>query len=44
MKPALTICKLIQSAVHCYENENRKNHAELIGVTDGKAVGTYIEH
>lgn len=21
-----------------------KNHSELLGVTDGKAVGTYVEH
>lgn len=44
MKPALTIDTLIESARRFCETESRKNHAELIGVTDGKAVGTYIEH
>ena len=23
---------------------SEKNHVNLIGVTDGKAVGTYVEH
>lgn len=44
MKPELTIDKLIEAA-HCFcESESCKNHAELIGVTDGKKVGTYVEH
>ena len=44
MKPVLTIVKLIESAHQFCEIESRENHIELIGVTDGKAVGTYVEH
>lgn len=44
MKPVLTIDKLIQAARQFCEMESRENHVELIGVTDGKAVGTYVEH
>ena len=44
MKPALTINQLIQSAKIFCEKESRKNHVDLIGITDGKAVGTYAEH
>ncbi len=44
MKPVLTINKLIQAARHFCETESGENHVELIGITDGKAVGTYIEH
>lgn len=44
MKPVLTINELIKSARNFCEIESKKNHAELIGVTDGKKVGTYVEH
>ena len=44
MKPYLTINELIKSARYFCEFESRENHIELIGVTDGKAVGTYVEH
>lgn len=44
MKPILTIEKLIESARCFCEIESKENHIELIGVTDGKAVGTYVEH
>lgn len=44
MKPALTIDELIKSAHQFCEIESNKNHDELIGITDGKAIGTYIEH
>lgn len=44
MKPMLTIDRLIEAAKCFCEAESRENHADLIGVTDGKAVGTYIEH
>lgn len=44
MKPVLTIDELIESARRFCEIESRENHIELIGVTDGKAVGTYVEH
>lgn len=44
MKPTLTINELIKSAKSFCEIESGKNQVKLIGVTDGKAVGTYIEH
>lgn len=44
MKQVLTIEELIESARCFCEIESRKNHVGLIGVTDGKAVGTYVEH
>lgn len=44
MKPTLTIDALIDSARRFCEIESTENHVELIGVTDGKAVGTYVEH
>ncbi len=44
MKPVLTIDGLIESARHFCEIESCENHVGLIGVTDGKAVGTYVEH
>ena len=44
MKPILTINKMIELAKYFCETESQKNHADLIGVTDGKKVGTYIEH
>lgn len=40
----LTIENLINEAHIFCETVQRKNHTALIGVTDGKAVGTYIEH
>ena len=40
----LTIENLIQEAKTFSEIFSNQNHAELIGVTDGKAVGTYVEH
>ena len=44
MKNLLTVKTLIIEAKNFCETEALNNHAELIGVTDGKAVGTYIEH
>lgn len=44
MKPELTIDALIDCARVFCEIESQHNHVELIGVTDGKAVGTYVEH
>ena len=44
IKPLLTIKELIESACRFCDIESRANHIELIGVTDGKAVGTYVEH
>ena len=44
MSRVLTISELIDSAKQFCEIESQENHVELIGVTDGKAVGTYVEH
>lgn len=44
MKPLLTIDALIESAKLFCEIESMNDHPTLIGVTDGKAVGTYVEH
>lgn len=43
-KPELTH-KLLSSAAKAFcEDMANKTHPQLFGVTDGKAVGTYIEH
>ncbi len=44
MKPKLTIDALIREAEVFCEFMSQENHQELLGVTDGKAVGTYVEH
>lgn len=44
MKPALTIKILINEAKAFCDIMTKENHPELLGVTDGKAVGTYVEH
>ena len=43
-KKELTINDLISSANAFCEKETKYKNKELFGVTDGKAVGTYIEH
>lgn len=43
MKSELTIKKLIEEAHKFCVNESKFKNKELYGVTDGKAVGTYIE-
>ncbi|RLD59796.1 MAG: restriction endonuclease [Bacteroidetes bacterium] len=43
-KKQLTIKDLISSANEFCEQETKYENTELFGVTDGKAVGTYIEH
>ena len=43
-KPNLTTKELVESAKQFCEIASNENHPELLGVTDGKAVGTYIEH
>lgn len=40
----LTIELLKDEARLFCEQESKVNHTELMGVTDGKAVGTYVEH
>lgn len=44
MKPILTIKSLIDEAKSFCEKMSKENHKNLLGITDGKAVGTYVEH
>lgn len=44
MKEKLTIKKLISEAELFCREESKFQNKDLYGVTDGKAVGTYIEH
>ncbi len=44
MKQILTLENLITESQNFCEIASKKNHKELFSVTDGKAVGTYIEH
>ena len=44
IKEKLTIEKLIEEAQFFYVEQSKIQHSELYGVTDGKAVGTLIEH
>lgn len=44
MRTVLDIDKLIQEAAMFAEAETVHNEPTLYGVTDGKAVGTYLEH
>jgi hypothetical protein len=44
MKQQLTIMTLITSAEEFCFLEKCKNFPELIGITDGKAIGTFVEH
>lgn len=44
MKPKLELSMLIGEAKKFCKIEAKKNHIQLYGITDGKAVGTYVEH
>ncbi len=44
MKPQLTVQLLQQEAQEFANNESTHDEPCLYGVTDGKAVGTYLEH
>lgn len=44
MKPSLTISELISSAKEFCDIETGKWRKEYYGVTDGKAIGTIVEH
>lgn len=44
MKPKLTIKLLKEEAKKFCEQESKIANPTLFGVTDGKAVGTYVEH
>lgn len=43
-KNSITIKHLIEEAEIFCKEQTKINHVELLGVTDGKAVGTYVEH
>lgn len=44
MKQKLDITSLIYEAQKFCEQENNIDYPELLGITDGKAVGTFVEH
>lgn len=44
MKQRITLENLKKEAASFCVEQSEFNHTELIGITDGKAVGTYIEH
>lgn len=44
MKKTLNIETLIKEANNFCIQENNNNYPELLGITDGKAVGTFVEH
>lgn len=44
MKPELTVSLLCEEAHQFARIESSREHASLFGVTDGKAIGTYVEH
>ena len=44
MKPSLTVKLLVQEAKDFAGRESQHRERCLFGVTDGKAVGTYLEH
>ena len=44
MKPRLTIQHLIDEAKIFCKAESKYDNPDLFGITDGKAVGTFIEH
>ena len=44
MKKELTILELVSCAKKCCEEQSNILRSELFGVTDGKAVGTIVEH
>lgn len=44
MKSALTVARLVDDAKDFALSESNHRERSLFGVTDGKAVGTYLEH
>ncbi len=44
MKQKLTIDFLVRKAKAFCERESKYDNPDLFGITDGKAVGTFIEH
>lgn len=44
MKNLITLDDLKKEAKLFCDEQSKLNHIDLIGITDGKAVGTYVEH
>ena len=44
LKSKICLKDLIKEAENFCIQQSNVNHSELIGITDGKAVGTYVEH
>ena len=44
MKKKLAIKEVVETAKQFCDNESKYHNKELYGITDGKAVGTHIEH
>lgn len=44
MTKSLTICRLQKEATAFAKQQSAHNEPGLFGVTDGKAIGTYLEH
>ncbi len=44
MKPELTIELLCKEAYAFSQTESRHHESAIFGITDGKAIGTYLEH
>lgn len=42
--PALTLPHLLQEAARFARAQSLRANPALFGVTDGKAIGTYLEH
>lgn len=43
VKPKLNISLLVKEAKAFCSSFSRKNHENLVGITDGKTIGTYLE-
>jgi len=44
MNPKLTISSLKKAAKEFCKTESIHKNKDLFGITDGKAIGTYVEH
>jgi len=44
MKPDLKVDSIVKEAADFAEQESGHNEPSIYGVTDGKAIGTYLEH
>ena len=44
MKQKMTLKKLFRATKEFCQEESKRDFPELLGITDGKAVGTFVEH